>query len=342
MTVKTLTNQIKLINRRMKMKRSTIIYAMAALALTACSNDENLDNLNGPVEIRLTSGLEVQTRATYTQSMSLTEDEKVYAWVDDAQTGTSEYAARELTATASNGFNYTPMYFPQTGNGVNIYAMHGNFNPTFSEGKAFPGAEGVAFTVTADQSGMGTAYTNSDLLYATKQNVARTKDNVELTFYHMLSKMEIAIVSGKGAPELADKNAVTISDVVVDGTFKPTKTADISAQTARQAMIEAGSTKEKMIVSHRTCADFKKNVDYNEAIIVPQDMLGKKIEFHLKNGGILSYPIPALDETPGKAVFESGKKYIYLITLNLTGLEVTAKIEDWESGGTHNGSAEMQ
>lgn len=327
----------------MKMKRSTIIYAMAALALTACSNDENLDNLNGLVEIRLTSGLEVQTRANYTQSTSLTEDEKVYAWVDDAQTGTSEYAARELTATASNGFTYnTPMYFPQTGNGVDMYAMHGNFNPTFSEGKAFPGTEGVAFTVTADQSGMGTAYTHSDLLYATKQNVARTKDDVELTFYHMLSKMEIAIMRGKGAPELADKNAVTISDVVVDGTFKPTKTADISAQTVRQDMIEAGSTKEKMTISQRICNDFQTNVDYNEAIIVPQDMLDKKMEFHLKNGGILSYTIPALDETPGKAVFESGKKYIYLITLNLTGLEVTAKIEDWVSGGTYPGNAEMQ
>lgn len=324
------------------MKRNAIIYALAALALTACSNDENLDSLDGPVELRLTSGLKVQTRATYTQSTILTEGEKVYTWVDDATTGTSEYAARELTATADNGFTYEPMYFPQTGNGVSIYAMHGKFNPSFSEGNAFPDTEGVAFTVEADQSGMGTAYTHSDLLYATKQNLERTKENVELAFYHMLSKIEIAIVRGDGAPELADNNAVTISDVVVGGTFKPTKAADMTNQTARQAMIEAGSTKEQMIVSHRTCTDFEENVDYNEAIIVPQDMLGKKIAFNLKNGGTLSYTIPAFDETPSKAVFESGKKYIYLITLNLTGLEVTAKIEDWGGGNTYTGDAEME
>ena len=326
----------------MKMKQSAIIYAMAALALTACSNDENLDNLNGPVKLCLTSGLEVLTRATYTQSTSLTEGEKVYAWVDDAKTSESEYLARELEADSNNGFTYDDMYFPETGNGISIYAMHGKFNPSFSEGNAFPGTEGMAFTVEADQSGMGTAYTHSDLLYATKQNVARTKENVELTFYHMLSKMEIAIVRGDGAPELADNNAVTISDVVADGIFKPTKAVDMTNQTARQAMIEAGSTKEQMIVSHRTCTDFKENVDYNEAIIVPQEMLGKKIAFHLKNGGTLSYTIPAFDETPGKAVFESGKKYIYLITLNLTGLEVTAKIEDWGGGNTYTGDAEME
>lgn len=231
------------------MKRSTVIYAMLALALTACNNDENLDNPNAPVELRLTSGLEVQTRAaSYTQSTSLVAGEKVYAWVDDAGNNNPEYQARELTATADEGFTYEPMYFPQTGNGVSIYALHGKFDPSFNENDAFP-SDGVVFSVAADQSGMGTAYTNSDLLYATKQDVARTKDQVELTFYHMLSKMEIAIVRGEGAPELANDDAVTIADVVTDGTFKPTKAADMTDQAARQAMIEAGGRKEQMVVS---------------------------------------------------------------------------------------------
>lgn len=327
------------------MKRSTVIYAMLALALAACNNDENLDNPNALVELRLTAGLEVQTRAaTYTQGTSLAEDEKVYAWVDDAGDDSPEYQARELTATANGGFTYTPMYFPQTGNGVSIYAMHGNFESSFSEGNAFPGENGVKFSVAADQSSMGTAYTNSDLLYATKRNVARTKDQVELTFYHMLSKMEIAIVRGEGAPELANDDAVTIADVVTDGTFKPTKEADMTDQAARQAMIEAGCTKGQMVVSQKTCTNFgEANVDYNEAIVVPQDMLGKKIEFKLKDGGILSYTIPEFTETPGNAVFESGKKYIYHITLNLTGVEVSATIVDWgDDNKTTTGNAEME
>lgn len=323
--------------------KSYILFAVTALILAACSNDENLDNPNAPVELRLTSSLEVQTRAVaYTQGTSLAEGEQVYAWVDDAGNNNPKYQARELTATTGGGFTYTPMYFPQTNNGVSIYAMHGKFDPSFSEGNAFPGTDGVAFTVVADQSGMGTAYTNSDLLYAARQNVARTKDNVELTFYHMLSKMEIAIVRGAGAPELAADDAVAITDVVTDGTFKPTKT-DIADQATRQAMITAGSTQAAMLVSQKTCTGFgAADVDYNEAIIVPQDMVGKKIEFKLADGGTLSYTIPAFTGTPGKAVFESGKRYIYHITLKLTGLEVTAQIEDWTDGGSESGTAEME
>lgn len=309
------------------------------VAFAGCSNDENSDT-NAPVELRLTSGLEVQTRAT--QGTSLAEGEKVYAWVDDAIANAQEYKARELTATAVGSFTYTPMYFPQTGNSVSIYAMHGKFDSSFSEGDNFPGADGVAFTVEADQSGMGAAYTNSDLLYATRQNVARTNGNVELTFYHMLSKMDIAIVREVGVPELATDNAVTITDVVTDGTFNPTKT-DISDRTARQTMITAGSTKKNMFVSQRICSGFEAgNVDYNEAIVVPQDMVGKEIEFKLADGSTLSYTIPAFTETPGKAIFESGKRYIYHITLKQTGLVVTANIKDWDNGNTYKGDATMR
>ena len=44
------------------MKHSFILFAAVALTLAACSNDD--ENLNGgPVELRLSSSLEVQTRA---------------------------------------------------------------------------------------------------------------------------------------------------------------------------------------------------------------------------------------------------------------------------------------
>ena len=44
------------------MKKKYLLFAAAALTLAACSNDD--ENLNGgPVELRLSSSLEVQTRA---------------------------------------------------------------------------------------------------------------------------------------------------------------------------------------------------------------------------------------------------------------------------------------
>ena len=47
---------------KMTMNKKYLLFAAAALTLAACSNDD--ENLNGgPVELRLSSSLEVQTRA---------------------------------------------------------------------------------------------------------------------------------------------------------------------------------------------------------------------------------------------------------------------------------------
>lgn len=323
-----------------KMKTNLFVtMAAAALILAGCANDENgIDN--GPVKLRLTSGVEVQqTRAfTPTQSTSITAGEVVSVWVDDAGTTpapTPLYEANQLTATAGNGFDGSDMFFPETGNKVNIYAVHGNFTAPFTSGAAFP-TTAVEYSVAADQSKGGTAYTNSDLLYAYEKGVARSSNPVQLTFYHMLSKLELAIVKGEGAPELATTGAVKLGGVTLNGNFTPSTSADMSDQSKRAGMLSAASSQVvsgDMTLGQNTCEDFTDKVSYNEAILVPQEMIGKVLTFTLKDGGTLKYTIPGFTSTPGKAVFESGKKYQYHITLKLTGLEVTSKIEDWDAVG---------
>ena len=316
--------------------------AATALALAGCSNDENgMDN--GPVELRLTSGVTVQTRAsTATQSTTISQNEVVSVWVDDAgTTATPLYKAVQLTANGSNGFTGEAMYFPQTGNNIDIYAVHGNFTKPFGKGDAFP-ASGAGYKVEADQSSVDnkTNYTKSDLLYAYEKGVARNGNptSVELTFYHMLSKLELAIKTGDGAPELATSDAVKLNNVTLSGTFTPSTTATMREQSQRAAMLgaAASATTGNMTLGQTTCQDFTTNVAYNEAILVPQDMAGKTLTFSLKDGGTLTYTIPA------NTTFESGKKYQYHITLDLTGITVTSKIEDWESvGAAKEGSATM-
>ena len=58
------------------MKHPLLFFAAAALTLAACSNDENLND--GPVELRLSSSLEVQTRAYQVQDEQLARGETVY------------------------------------------------------------------------------------------------------------------------------------------------------------------------------------------------------------------------------------------------------------------------
>lgn len=316
--------------------------AAAALIWAGCTNDENGTD-SGAVKLRLTSGVEVQqTRAfASTQSTSITAGEVVSVWVDDAGTTpapTPLYEANQLTATAANGFGGSDMFFPGTGNNVNIYAIHGKFTAPFAGGEDFP-TTAVEYNVAADQSTAGgDAYTNSDLLYAYEKNVSRNGNptEVQLTFYHMLSKLELAIVKGEGAPELAQSNAVKLGDVTLNGNFTPSTSADMSIQSQRAGMLSAASAASSgdMTLGQTLCTDFTEaNVIYNEAILVPQKMINKVLTFTLADGGTLKYTIPEFTSTPGKAVFESGKKYQYHITLKLTGLEVTSTIEDWDPVG---------
>lgn len=316
--------------------------AATALILAGCSNDENgMDN--GLVELRLTSGVTAQTRANAdTQSTTISNGEKVSVWVYDAVKTTSPlYNAVELTANGSDGFTGEAMYFPETGNNINIYAVHGNFTTTFTPGSDFS-ASSAEYKVEADQSSVDnkTNYTNSDLLYAYKKDVARSVSPVQLDFYHMLSKLELAIKTGEGAPDLATSaGAVKLNGVTLNGKFTPSTTAAMGEQSQRAAMLEAATSVStgNMTLGQKTCSDFTAaNVDYNEAILVPQNMGDKTLTFALKNGGTLTYTIPT------GTIFQSGKKYQYHITLNLTGIEVTSEIKDWvPETSVSSGSATM-
>lgn len=306
--------------------------AVAATLLTACNNDNEMDNWNG--EIRLSSGIEVQTRAfTPSQSTKITDGEVVSVWVNDATTSDALYNAWQLTAN-SNNFTGESMFFPQTGNKVNISAMHGSFSPAFAKNDVFP-TSGVIYSVSENQS-TNAAYVKSDLLYAYSSNVERTSNTVPLAFYHMLSKLEVAIVVGAGSPTLQGSGAVTLANVTTNGKFTPG--TDLSTETSRGTMLAAAATPATATITlgQITCTDFAdNNVKYNEAIIVPQDMAGKTLTFTLTDGGTLKYTFPAA------TTFVSGKKYQYQITLKLTGLVVTSSISDWIPVGAVTGDAVM-
>ncbi len=303
--------------------------------LAACSKEENGGMTDGRTELRLASGIEAVTRGDV-QNTAIVKDETVWAWVSDAgQSGTDAalYNAVKLTAQAGGGLaGTTPMYFPQTGNAVNIRALHGTFNEMFTEGEtAFP-TGGVGFTVAENQSAGGDAYVKSDLLYAASNDVARSGNptTVSLKFYHMLSKLELKIVRGEGVTDAVEK--VTLGGVAVGGTFTPAEDADLTQRTARAAMIASGEQSATMTLGGAFWDEGAKTT--NDAIVVPQSIGGKTMTFTLASGGELVYTIP-----DGKA-FESGRKHVYIVTLKGTELSVDSTIEPWDdSEGETEGDA---
>ncbi|MBY2903061.1 MULTISPECIES: fimbrillin family protein [Bacteroides] len=314
--------------------------AAATMILAGCSNDENepTDNWNG--EIRLTSGVTAQTRAN-TQATQILSGETVYAWADKAPSTADYIKAWTLTAGSSGSFTGNSQYYPTDDSKLEFYALHGNFkDATFTENTtAFP-STAIVHSVEADQSGSDMkGYAKSDLLYAVKKDVERSKKAVALTFYHMLSKVEVALKAGDGTPNLKDA-IVTIEGTKLKADFTPAKSATIPDDLGNMVSATSNDNDAAAIqIGNATSSDFS-NPTYNEAIIVPQTLANGTpfIKVTLSDNASLVYPLGAQTE------FKSGKKYIYQITAKKTGLEVTSTIADWEavSETPTSGDAVMQ
>lgn len=304
--------------------------AAVALAMTGCSNDENeeMDNWNG--EIRLSSGVAVQTRAN-TQAEQIQKDETVYAWVDKASTPAASYIkAWTLTADGNGSLTGSSQFYPTDDSSLDFYALHGNFaSDAFTENTtAFPEAA-VGYSVEADQSGTD-SYAKSDLLYAVKKGVTRSSNAVELSFYHMLSKVEVALKSGNGKPNL-EGATVTIEGTKLKAEFTPSKDVAMDDQSARENMITIPSDDNEVApVKIRTVAtdNLDTNTEYGEAVLLPKQTIAENVTFikvALQDGATFSYKISDI----GGLTLESGKKYTYKITVNQSGLSVSSKIDDW-------------
>lgn len=319
--------------------KNYILLTAAALMLGACSNDENLDNPNGPVELRLTSGLEVQTRAAHGLNTQLKNGEEVHVWVDDATTDQKLYTNNILAAGDQGALTGgITMYFPETRNNVDIYAIHGNWGSTALTG--FWGTE-QTHSVAQDQRTEQTTdgYAKSDLVYAKSQDVKRGQNptTVNLTFTHLLSKVEVVLVPGAGPPII---NKVEILNTKLDAKFTPDKTKENITVTVSGTEGENPIEIDKALTSkgNATGTDESKK-KLNEAIIVPQTLAKGTpfIRVTTNEGGELIYRLK--EET----TFALATKYRYTITANLTGLEVTATITPWDQKtGDDNGTAEMQ
>ncbi len=292
-----------------------------ALLLAGCSADEPYDGqAEGElVPIRLTSGIEVQSRAHTGMDEQLPAGRGVAFWVDDVATSTQLYGNNTLTTDGSGGFTGRTMYFPRNGNRVNVYGIH--TNATLNE--AFP-TEAVTHTVASDQTAAADYYA-SDLLYSINREVGPDDPAIQTNFYHLLSKVRIAIAPGTPETDLSGAT-VQILGTKLSADFTPSKTAILSLARERASIVPASGSVGPITVSNEPSPDLtESNVIYNDAIVIPQDVEAGTpfIRITLSDNLTLEWS-PSSRQT-----LKSGNKHTYHVTVTRTGLDVTSKVVGW-------------
>lgn len=302
------------------MKKNMIFAAIAALALTACSNDDDI-KVGGDNAILLTSSLDVaETRAaTDIQTSAFDAGETVDVYITEHNGGNNPttYPQPIEYSTAAGGALTvgTQYYYPTSGNGVNIYALY----PATA-------ATGELFTIKEDQS-TDANYKASDLMYgkpATNNPVSPSANAVDIQFSHLLSKVTINLIAGENVTSL-DGAKVELLGV------KPSTT--LTASKDGCSIAPASGTAASITVMTAT-----ETVTSGSAIIVPQTLPEMFLQVTL-DGATLTGKLAS-----GAPELTAGNAYTYNITVNMRGgaLEIEGSITPWDDGGTDIGTVNPQ
>lgn len=308
-----------------------------ALALGACNNEEPSAIVNDDAVIRLSENVVLSRSDAAAESdvENIGNGEQVYAWMFSTGTPATEvYKAWKLTADGSGGLSSEKeKIIPEGMETLKAYALHAN---TAIEEETTSLPDEIIHTVFGNQS-IESNYQKSDLLYSIKDEIKGGKTVVNnLTFYHMLSKIQVELIPGDGytAKDFTEEdlknasvyvmNTKPVAKMAIDKGLTET---GLEEQVARKAMITADGTPVNITLR-------KEAAPVYSAIVIPQEIEVSDMLIISINDLKVTYRL----ETP--MTLESGKQYTFKIEVNKSGLgDVKVKIGDWATTETVTGNA---
>lgn len=292
--------------------KATKIYpvaALLALSLAACNNEEITTTPDSRVALQVTGG--IQTRAF---------DDR---WEENDEIGIFGFTQGDAPTQAYSNVRYV------TKNGDGAFTPDGNtiYLPTDDSSLDFVAyyphaasltADGIYAVDVTDQSGQK----DIDLMAASKQTGNRIDATVAFNFVHKLSKVIFTFKPGDGMTD------TELAGMTVQLTNQQTLATFDVTQPDGEVVV---GTNTPATLTLNTAADGSSS----EGIVLPSsDFSGMTLHLELSDGS--SFFNWDLNNSIADK-FEAGKKYVYDITVNRTGLGVTSTIEDWTPGNGENG-----
>ena len=345
------------------MKIKTYIYACLAamISFTACSRDDDVAQepntkpsykWNGEILMLLDNNIRTnfsgaKTRASWDHDKKVALDDTFHLWVRDAAAPVVaspsvidiyknvRAVSTGVLGTVTNAYsfyNYTAMmYYPMTGNAVNIYALH--INPLNDNNQIQSGIGTAAMNtfyhrVDTDQTNYKN-YCNSDALYGDTIYKERNADTAIIRCNHILTKI-IVIIDDPSFTDITECKILNVETTAQINMTPSNSVAFNGSATGRcYASVPALTSLSKLDTIEITHAN---DAAGNEGIIVPQTIAAGVdfLQFKTDAGGFFKYTMPT------SKVFEANKKYIFHVSFAQTRLNVTVTVMDWSAMETIN------
>ena len=281
---------------------------IGGLSLSACSNEEiHMDDAR--VALQVTSG--IQTRA-YDDQWEKGDEIGIFGFTQGDAPTQAHTNVRYVT-TGGNG-TFTPdgttIYLPTDGSSLDFVAYYPHTTDL---------ENGIYTVDVEDQSDLSTI----DLMAAGTQTADRSKNTVAFNFEHKLSKIVFNFTAGVGMDESE------LAGMKVQLTNQQTLATFDVTQPDGEVVV---GTDSPIDITLFTDADGMSS----EGIVLPSANFDN-MTLHLELADESSFFNWNLNKSQNADKFEAGKKYVYDITVNRSGLGVTATITDWTPGNGENG-----
>ena len=302
-----------------------ILFAAAALALASCSNDEDNTVNNGPVEARISAG--VNTPATRAIDNQWEQDAIGVRVTSPSGTMADLYKNVKYTTTANGSDAATfeaatqGIFFQGIGTDEVTFAAYGPYHT--SAANALPGTDGVVENSTADQSTRDKQKA-FDYIFASGATASRTAPAVQFTgdhaFAHKMTRLVIKVkasAESKFTPDELANSIYTVKGLNHAGTF--------NATTGKAEATGTASTDDWSLSAYSLKSEAD-GVTTFTSILFPQT-LDEALTFKAKVGG-QTYS----NSTTIKPDLAAGKSYSYTITVKRSGLEISGcTITAWDT-----------
>lgn len=186
----------------------------------------------------------------------------------------------------------------------------------------------ASWTVKADQAN-NDGYKESDFLYASESISFIDRESTSLPFYHQTARVVINIKNAQAATDAANIASVVIGDannLALSGTYSPP-----GVGTTAGTWTPAAGNSGMGTITPKDITNGTAYLKSYAALVIPQNMTGKKFIAITLNDGITYYYTP----TDTDATLESGKEYTYNVTVKFGYLNVV-KVDtsgSWDKEG---------